>query len=114
MNFQRGRTREEPEINLIPLIDVLVLTLIFLLVTTHFSKEAQLSVHLPQAVTEDRPEPTSVRVTIDARGNIYFNNTQMLNATPEALRQAIRDITGRELIVFCEECARLEGIVVIR
>ncbi len=96
MNFRGRDSDEEPEINLIPLIDVLVLTLIFLLVTTHFSKEAQLSVQLPQAVTEDRPEPASVRVTIDARGGIYFNNTQMLNATPEALRQALAQAAGSQ------------------
>ena len=41
MNF-RTRTREEPEINLIPLIDVLLMTLIFLMVTTSFSQEARL------------------------------------------------------------------------
>ncbi|MEK7697834.1 MAG: biopolymer transporter ExbD, partial [Pseudomonadota bacterium] len=49
MNFRSGSDDDEPEINLIPLIDVLVLTLIFLLVTTSFSKEAQLNVRLPQA-----------------------------------------------------------------
>ena len=38
MNFQRGRTREEPEINLIPMIDVLLVILIFLMVTTSYAK----------------------------------------------------------------------------
>ena len=66
MNFRSGSDDDEPEINLIPLIDVLVLTLIFLLVTTSFSKEAQLNVRLPQAVSEDKPEPNAVRVTVDA------------------------------------------------
>ena len=49
MNFQRGRTREEPEINLIAMIDVLLVILIFMLVTTTYSKHAELQINLPQA-----------------------------------------------------------------
>ncbi len=94
MNFRGRNSDEEPEINLIPLIDVLVLTLIFLLVTTHFAKEAMLNVQLPQAVSSDRPEPDAVHVTVDARGQIYLNNTQMLNASPEVLRQALAQAAG--------------------
>lgn len=94
MNFRVDSNDDEPEINLIPLIDVLVLTLIFLLVTTSFSKEAQLNVRLPQAVSEDKPEPTAVRVTVDANGQLYINNTQLLNAAPETLRQALATAAG--------------------
>ena len=94
MNFRSGNDDDEPEINLIPLIDVLVLTLIFLLVTTSFSKEAQLNVRLPQAVSEDKPDPNAVRVTIDASGQLYINNTQLLNVAPETLRQALATAAG--------------------
>lgn len=94
MNFRSGNDDDEPEINLIPLIDVLVLTLIFLLVTTSFSKEAQLNVRLPQAVSEDKPDPNAVRVTVDANGQIYINNTQLLNVAPETLRQALATAAG--------------------
>ena len=94
MNFRSGSDDDEPEINLIPLIDVLVLTLIFLLVTTSFSKEAQLNVRLPQAVSEDKPEPNAVRVTVDANGQLYINNTQLLNVAPETLRQALAAAAG--------------------
>jgi biopolymer transport protein ExbD len=94
MNFRSGSDDDEPEINLIPLIDVLVLTLIFLLVTTSFSKEAQLNVRLPQAVSEDKPEPNAVRVTVDANGQLYINNTQLLNIAPETLRQALAQAAG--------------------
>lgn len=94
MRFRTENNDDEPEINLIPLIDVLVLTLIFLLVTTSFSKEAQLNVRLPQAVSEDKPEPNAVRVTIDANGQIYINNSQLLNAAPETLRHALAAAAG--------------------
>ncbi len=88
---------EEPEINLIPLIDVLVLTLIFLLVTTSFSKEAQLRVKLPEAASAEAPREAHLRVAIDARGQYYVNDTQLSNATPEQLHAAMaRAAAGRK------------------
>jgi len=117
MNFRPGSDDDEPEINLIPLIDVLVLTLIFLLVTTSFSREAQLNVRLPQAVSEDKPEPDAVRVTIDPAGHIYFpaSNTKVLNANPEALRQALAQAAGgrkEPLIVIQADAKAPHGAVV--
>ena len=87
----RARRSEEPEINLIPLIDVLLLTLIFLLVTTSFSKFAQLQLQLPEASSDTRPEDAALRVSIDAKGQFFINDKQLLNATPEVLRQAMAE-----------------------
>jgi biopolymer transport protein ExbD len=53
MNFQRGRQREELEINLIPMIDVLLVILIFLMITTTYSKFSGLEINLP---TADAPQ----------------------------------------------------------
>lgn len=106
---------EEPEINLIPLIDVLVLTLIFLLVTTSFSKEARLSVRLPEAAAEAKDERTSVHVTLDERGQIYVGETELLNATPEVLRGALaRAAAGQKepLIVIHADRQTPHGAVV--
>jgi biopolymer transport protein ExbD len=55
MNFQRGRNKEEPEINLIPMIDVLLVILIFLMITTTYSKFSELEVSLPQATIRVPP-----------------------------------------------------------
>ena len=88
MNF-RPTPDEEPEINLIPLIDVLLMALIFLIVTTSFSSEARLSVRLPEASAEVKQETPSLRVTIDAKGQFYMGDQQLLNATPEVLRSAL-------------------------
>ena len=58
MNFRLGRQKEEPEINLIPLIDVLLVILIFLMVTTTYSRYAELQINLPTADAnkpEERP-----------------------------------------------------------
>ena len=75
MNFRRGRTREDPEINLIPFIDVLLVVLIFLMVTTTYSKFTELQITLPTADAEKALErPFEINVTIDAKGNYTVNN----------------------------------------
>jgi biopolymer transport protein ExbD len=93
MNF-RARSREEPEINLIPLIDVLLMTLIFLLVTTSFSHEARLRLQLPEAASDTKIESATLRIAIDARGQYFINNKQLLNATSEAVRTAMQQAVG--------------------
>ncbi|OGI43818.1 MAG: hypothetical protein A2637_02460 [Candidatus Muproteobacteria bacterium RIFCSPHIGHO2_01_FULL_65_16] len=85
---------DEPELNLIPLIDVLLMALIFLIVTTSFSKEAQLRVRLPEATAEAPPEQATLRITIDARGQYYIGDKQLLNATTEVLRTAMARAAG--------------------
>lgn len=94
MNFRPVTQEEEPELNLIPLIDVLLMTLIFLVVTTSFSNEARLSVRLPEASAEVKENLPSLRVTIDAKGQFYIGDQQLLNATPEVLRNALMRAAG--------------------
>ena len=95
MNF-RPTPDEEPELNLIPLIDVLLMTLIFLIVTTSFSKEAQLRIRLPEATADTKTNQPTLRNAIDVRGQYFINDQQVLNASPETLRNAISRAVGRE------------------
>jgi biopolymer transport protein ExbD len=75
MDFRRGRKREDPEINLIPFIDVLLVVLIFLMVTTTYSKFTELQITLPTADAEKALErPFEINVTVDAKGNYTVNN----------------------------------------
>ena len=75
MDFRRGRRREDPEINLIPFIDVLLVVLIFLMVTTTYSKFTELQITLPTADAEKALEkPFELNVTVDAKGNYTINN----------------------------------------
>jgi|ERR1051325_1205668 biopolymer transport protein ExbD len=115
MNF-RPPQEEEPEINLIPLIDVLLMTLIFLIVTTSFSKEAQLQVKLPEAAAESKPEPNALRVTIDVRGQYYVNNQQLLNASVDTLRNAIAREAGgnKERLIVIQADAKTPHESVVR
>lgn len=90
----RQRFREEPEINLIPLIDVLLMTLIFLLVTTSFSHEARLRLQLPEAASDAKIESATLRVAIDVSGQYFINGKQLVNASAETLRQAMQQAVG--------------------
>ena len=75
MDFRRGRQREDPEINLIPFIDVLLVVLIFLMVTTTYSKFTELQITLPTAEADKALErPFEINVTVDAKGNYTVNN----------------------------------------
>jgi biopolymer transport protein ExbD len=73
MNF-RIHHKDDPEINLIPLIDVLLVILIFLMVTTTYSKYAELQINLPSADAEKQLErPNEISVAITASGQYVIN-----------------------------------------
>ena len=75
MNIRRGRVREEPEINFIPLIDLLLVILIFLMVTTTYSKFSELQINLPEASAEKSTErPQVLNIGVDASGKYAINN----------------------------------------
>ena len=93
MKFRQSRS-EEPEINLIPLIDVLLMALIFLLVTTSFSNQSQLRLQLPEAGSQSVTEEPTVRITIDAQGQYFVNNKQLLKDSAELLMQTVSAAAG--------------------
>lgn len=74
MNFQHRRRQGEPEINLIPLIDVVLVILIFLMLTTTFSKVSNLEINLPTAETvASNGTPDEITVAITAAGDVIVN-----------------------------------------
>jgi biopolymer transport protein ExbD len=78
MNFRRGQVREQPEINLIAFIDVLLVILIFLMVTTTYSKFTALQIALPTAEAEKAMEqPREINVGVDAEGRYAINNARI-------------------------------------
>ncbi len=128
MNFMRGRTREEPEINLIPMIDVLLVILIFLMVTTSYSQFSGLRINLPQATGESENDKGSalINVSIDATEH-YAINTEVTPFTgvpdlADALRKAAGNAknpvivinadarTPHQAVINVMEAARSAGI----
>lgn len=95
MNFQRGRLKEDPEINLIPMIDVLLVILIFLMVTTTFSQIAELQINLPTADAEKQAEKTNeITVAVDASGRYVINRVPLANPGVDTLSEALRRAAG--------------------
>jgi biopolymer transport protein ExbD len=92
VNFKKGRTREEPEINFIPLIDLLLVILIFLMVTTTYSKYAELQINLPEASAEKAPErPQVINIGVDANGKYSVNSNATAFAGVDAFAGILRD-----------------------
>ena len=92
MNFRRARERDEPEINLIPLIDILIVVLIFLFLTTTYSRYAELQINLPEAAADkagDRPEVLTVAV--DSQGKYAINGAQVPFGSPQNFAQKLRE-----------------------
>ena len=95
MNFQRGKQREEPEINLIPMIDVLLVILIFMMVTTTFSQFSELQINLPTAQA-DKPEekPAMVNVAVDASGHYAVNGKAFAGKNVDGLALELKRAAG--------------------
>lgn len=95
MNFQRGRQKEEPEINLVPMIDVLLVILIFLMITTTYSKFSALEINLPQATSDKTAErPNVIDVSVSASGGYMVNRTSIKYSSAEGLSAELRAAAG--------------------
>jgi biopolymer transport protein ExbD len=102
MNF-KPRHREEPEINLIPFIDVLLVILIFLMLTTTYSKFTELQVNLPVAdANAQRDYPKEVIVSVGADGRYAVNKTAVEGRSVETLANAMVEAAkaGKESVVI--------------
>jgi len=97
MNLRPGHKEETVEVNLTPLIDVVFLLLIFFMVTTTFDKHARLKVSLPESsskATQQQSEP--LILSIDAKGNYFLNERQLVNQQIDTLKQALRKTIGQD------------------
>lgn len=95
MNFRRGSFKEEPEINLVPFIDVLIVIVIFLAVTTTYSKYSELQINLPTA-DANRPveRPNQINVGVSASGQYMVNRTPLRFTTRAAFANELRRAAG--------------------
>ena len=89
MNFRRG-SRDEPEINLIPFIDVLLVVLIFLMLSTTYSKFTELQIKLPLAdVEHQRDYPKEIIVAVSSDGRYMINKQAVEGRSLESLGAAL-------------------------
>ena len=97
MNFQRGRQKEEPEINLIPMIDVLLVILIFLMITTTYSKFSELEISLPQATSEKPSDhPGVINVSVSSVGSYVINRVPVKYSSLEGFSDELRVAAGNQ------------------
>ena len=95
MRFHSRSFREPPEINFIPLIDVLLVILIFMMVTTTYAKFSELQINLPQASGEQNsPQANQINVSVDASGHYAVNNTVTTFTDASALAQTLNKAAG--------------------
>lgn len=91
MNLRRLRQKEEPEINLIPYIDVLLVIVIFLAVSTTYSKYAELQINLPTADAEKQIErDNEINVAVDAGGRYVINKASIAFSNVQALSDELK------------------------
>jgi biopolymer transport protein ExbD len=127
MRFRRPLD-EEPELNLIPLIDVLLIVLIFLAVSTTYSRYAELKIQLPSAdATQPPVRPNEINVAVTADGRYALERTLLasteVRAFADSLERASKDKENPLLVINADaqaphqavigvmEAARLAGIV---
>ena len=94
MNFKLDR-RDDIDLNLTPLIDVVFLLLIFFMVSTTFEKQSKLKVELPEAsAAAVKQEAEAVVIGIDAKGRFYINDRQLVNTQLKTLKIALTKTVG--------------------
>jgi biopolymer transport protein ExbD len=115
MNF-RVRNKEEPEINLIPFIDVLLVILIFLMLTTSYSKFTEIQLKLPVADADaQRDQAKEILLSVNANGQ-YSVNKQVVGGRSvadltDALKTAAKVGPESVLIIHADANARHQGVI---
>lgn len=113
LQAQRG---EEPELNLISLVDVVLLLVIFFMLSTTFVQESRLRVNLPEAsATERETAGKSIVITVSAQGSYRVNERALVNNRPETLHAALRLVsegrTGRPIVIRADARATHQSVV---
>ena len=91
MNF-RPKRRDEVDLDITPLIDVVFLLLIFFMVSTTFEHNSEVNITLPTSSKEVKEaKPDAVNVGLDAQGNVYINDNALVNAQLETIKTALSE-----------------------
>ena len=87
--------KENLDVNITPLIDVVFLLLIFFMVSTTFERESEIEIMLPEATADATTTDEFVlQVTVDAEGTFYVNHQRVINTKLETLMKAMKELAG--------------------
>ena len=116
MNFQRGQEKEPLEINLVPLIDVMMVILIFLMITTTYSKYNELQINLPSADADKQLERANeVSVLVNSQGQYVVNRRpvvyQSVQQLADELKRAATAAKEPVLVISADATATHQAVV---
>jgi len=109
MNFRRGRREDYPEINLIPFIDILLVIVIFLAVTTTYARFAELKINLPSSSAAPTPnQPRQIEVAVAENGRYQIDAAAIGDASVDVLAAALKKAAGdqRDPVIVINADAR--------
>lgn len=114
MNFSKNRTSPEPEINLIPFIDVLLVVFIFLMLTTTWSRLTEINLSLPVAdAQKQKDRPGQIVLTINAKGQYAINKSPVSDPSVEGLSAALSPMASQDmmLVISADALASHQSVV---
>ncbi len=114
MNFRKNRTSPEPEINLIPFIDVLLVVLIFLMLTTTWSRLTEINLTLPVADAQKQSQrPRQIVLTITSQGQFAINKSPVGGTSVGALTAVLTPLAAKDvtLIISADAAATHQSVV---
>jgi len=116
VNFQRGKQKEPLEINLVPLIDVMMVILIFLMISTTYSKYTELEITLPTADAQRQLERANeVSVLVNAQGQYVINRTAVpfrgVEQLAEELKRAAATLKEPIVVISADAAATHQSVV---
>ncbi len=118
MRLSSGRVPDEPEINLVSLIDVVFCLIIFLVVTTSFNQRSAIKVELPRAdVAAEQAPKEPLTVIVDADGRYFIDGQEVLKPGAAALREAVQRVAGddrtRPVVVRADARSQTQSLVTV-
>ena len=116
MDFRKGKQEEPLEINLVPLIDVMMVILIFLMITTTYSKYTELQINLPTADAEKQLErPNEIAVLVNAQGQYVLNRTPVafrsIEQLADELRRASAQLKEPVVVITADAAATHQSVI---
>ena len=114
MNFRKRTPSPEPEINLIPFIDVLLVVMIFLVMTTSWSRLTEINLTLPLADTQKQKDrPKQIVLTVNAQGQYTVNKSPVGDTSVSALAKALAPVASKEvtLVISADAQASHQSVV---
>ena len=114
MNFRKRTPSPEPEINLIPFIDVLLVIMIFLVMTTSWSRLTEINLTLPLADTQKQKDrPKQFVLTVNAQGQYTVNKSPVGDTSVSALAKALAPVASKEvtLVISADAQASHQSVI---